>query len=69
MNSASREESSKTRSEGLKGSSSGMQNNRTAMEGNESFTARLPICPDCRQRMIPEGGCSYCPFCGYSACG
>jgi ribonucleoside-diphosphate reductase alpha chain len=33
----------------------------TAVNGN--------LCPDCQQNsMVPDGGCSYCRECGYSAC-
>jgi rubrerythrin len=26
------------------------------------------FCPDCGTKLHPDGGCSYCPFCGYSKC-
>jgi len=26
------------------------------------------ICPECGATMVPEGGCAYCPACGYSPC-
>ncbi|AFK86629.1 MULTISPECIES: hypothetical protein [Thermoanaerobacterium] len=25
-------------------------------------------CPDCGAQLVPESGCIYCPFCGYSEC-
>lgn len=25
-------------------------------------------CPDCGNEMWPDGGCLYCPICGYSPC-
>jgi len=28
-----------------------------------------PLCPDCGGLMIPQGGCFFCPCCGYSPCG
>jgi hypothetical protein len=26
------------------------------------------ICPDCNGPLIPEGGCWFCPACGFSTC-
>ncbi|MEQ6359548.1 hypothetical protein V7D15_07530 [Thermoanaerobacter thermohydrosulfuricus] len=26
------------------------------------------ICPECGNIMLPEGGCWFCPVCGYSPC-
>lgn len=31
-------------------------------------SAKEFICPDCGARLIPESGCIYCPFCGFSEC-
>ncbi|ABY92717.1 hypothetical protein Teth39_0987 [Thermoanaerobacter pseudethanolicus ATCC 33223] len=25
-------------------------------------------CPDCGAKLVHEGGCVFCPFCGYSEC-
>lgn len=25
-------------------------------------------CPECGEELIPEGGCVFCPNCGYSPC-
>jgi len=27
------------------------------------------LCPDCGQHLEPDGGCMYCPYCGWSGCG
>jgi exosome complex RNA-binding protein Csl4 len=29
----------------------------------------LATCPECRGKLVHEGGCSSCPACGWSACG
>lgn len=26
------------------------------------------ICPDCKSRLVPDSGCSFCPNCGWSQC-
>ena len=28
----------------------------------------LMVCPECGNRLVPEGGCAFCPCCGYSPC-
>ncbi|MBP2070765.1 hypothetical protein [Thermoanaerobacterium butyriciformans] len=28
----------------------------------------LATCPDCGAKLVPESGCMYCPFCGWSQC-
>jgi predicted amidophosphoribosyltransferase len=27
------------------------------------------VCPYCGSKMQPDGGCMFCPACGYSLCG
>ena len=29
---------------------------------------RRATCPECGNLLRPDGGCSVCPVCGYSAC-
>ncbi len=26
------------------------------------------ICPECGSKLVPDSGCMYCPFCGWSLC-
>ena len=28
----------------------------------------ITICPDCGAELVPSGGCSFCPCCGWSEC-
>jgi DNA-directed RNA polymerase subunit RPC12/RpoP len=32
------------------------------------FYTKQGRCPECGGSMVPEGGCAYCPRCGYSPC-
>ena len=52
-----------------KGVSTGIKetNNREFKE-QKYKTHVYDICPECGATMIPDSGCSYCPFCGYSPC-
>lgn len=34
----------------------------------EKLGAKYGLCPECGAKMIPDSGCSYCPFCGWSEC-
>lgn len=37
-------------------------------EDNYKDSPNVHICPDCGAKLVPESGCIYCPFCGYSEC-
>ncbi len=42
--------------------------NKDNNKDNNKQPINKMICPDCGRNMIPSGGCTYCPNCGYSPC-
>jgi hypothetical protein len=32
------------------------------------FAIKTMVCPECGTIMQPEGGCAFCPCCGFSPC-
>ena len=37
-------------------------------KNNSVFDNTLAICPECNSPLFRNGGCVYCPVCGWSSC-
>ncbi|ADH60753.1 conserved hypothetical protein [Thermoanaerobacter mathranii subsp. mathranii str. A3] len=48
----------------------GVAENKTQLKENKADQNNVNMftCPDCGAKLVHEGGCVFCPFCGYSEC-